>query len=155
MKAIFAVNSINGFGTGNDMPWPRNRVDLNRFRRLTTGGTVIMGSGTWASDMPKPLPNRRNIVLSTRLEDSRCEVYTNITDMLMNIGEHEDAWVIGGANVLWKMRYIISEVHLTIFNDASTCSITLDTKKYLENFKLVNKETLDDHNYEIWQKSMI
>lgn len=155
MNAIFAVNSVNGFGTGEDMPWPKSTVDLQRFKKLTSGSTVIMGSGTWNSNMPKPLPNRRNIVLSSTLNDDRCDVYRNITDMMMNVRQDEPKWVIGGAKVLWMLRFNIQKVYLTKFNDTSESLVKLDVEKYLENFKLVESENFDDHIFEVWHNSMI
>lgn len=155
MNAIFAVNSVNGFGTGDDMPWPKSMVDLQRFKKLTSGSTVIMGSGTWNSNMPKPLPNRRNIVLSSTLNDDRCDVYRNITDMLMNIRQDESTWVIGGSKVLWMLRPNIQKVYLTKFKDTTDCDVKLDVIKYLENFKLVESEDHGDHMFEVWQNSMI
>ncbi len=155
MNAIFAVNSVNGFGTGTDMPWPRSSVDLQRFKLLTTDKTVVMGSATWNSNMPKPLPRRRNIVLSSTLVDDRCDVYRNITEMLMHTSQDESLWVIGGANVLWTFRPMISVVHLTRFKDATPASVHLDTNKYLKNFILVESNTFDDHSYEVWHNTMI
>jgi dihydrofolate reductase len=152
MKAIFAVNSVNGFGTGDDMPWPRSSIDLKRFKDLTSGATVIMGSATWNSNMPKPLPGRRNIVLSKSLVDNRCEVYNNITDLLMNTDKSEECWVIGGARVLWALRPNVMEVHLTIFDDTSRATVTLDPQKYLDGFRLMFKEKYDNHQYQIWKR---
>lgn len=152
MNAIFAVNAINGFGTGDDMPWARSSIDLQRFKQLTTGATVIMGSGTWHSNMPKPLPNRRNIVLSTGLVDDRCDVYTNVTDLTMNLHKTENAFVIGGAKVLWMLRMFIDTVYLTRFNSMDTCSITMDTSKYLADFSLVSSEDFGDHTFETYKR---
>jgi dihydrofolate reductase len=155
MNAIFAVNSVNGFGTGTDMPWPKSTVDLQRFKKLTSGGTVIMGSGTWNSNMPKPLPNRRNIVLSSTLEDDRCEVYRTTTDMYSHIKMEEKVWVIGGANLLWSLRPAIERVYITRFDDATKSSVTLDTEKYLKNFILVRSERFDDHSFQVWHTTML
>lgn len=155
MNAIFAVNSVCGFGTGNDMPWSKSTIDLQRFKKITNNSTVIMGSGTWNSNMPRPLPNRRNIVLSSTLNDDRCDVFRNVTDMLMNISQDEPAYVIGGAKVLWILRPIIQKVYLTKFKDTTDCSVKLDTTKYLENFVLVESEEFDDHMFEVWKNTMI
>lgn len=152
MNAIFAVNALDGFGTGSDMPWERNSTDLQRFKKYTTGHTVVMGSGTWNSNMPKPLPNRRNIVLSSSLRDDRCEVYSNITELLMNIKNNETVFVIGGATLLWKLRNHIKTIYLTRFFSVEKCEITLDTEKYLENYNLTHKESLDNHTFEIYER---
>lgn len=155
MNAIFAVNRVYGFGTGTDMPWPKSSADLRRFKELTTGCTIVMGSGTWNSNMPKPLPNRRNIVLSKSLEDSRCEVFRNVTDLLMNINADEKIWVIGGAKILWMLRYNIHKVFLTRFDDTTRSEVTLDTDQYLQDFKLVKCDKFDDHTFEVWEKCML
>lgn len=155
MNAIFAVNSVGGFGTGVDMPWPKSKVDLLRFKKLTTGGTVVMGSGTWNSNMPKPLPGRRNIVLSSNLHDNRCDTYKNVTDMLMNTHQDETLWVIGGAKVLWTLRPFIQRVYLTKFFDKTPSNVSLDIQKYLENFILAESEQFDDHSFEVWQNTVV
>lgn len=153
MKAIFAVNALDGFGDGDTMPWPRNSLDLGRFREYTTGRTVIMGSGTWNSNMPKPLPNRRNIVLSKSLVDDRCEIYGNITHLLMNLAESEDVFVIGGARVLWSLRSYINEVYLTRFQSSQRSSVTLNTTEYLAGFDRVSSQDHGDHVFEIYRRT--
>lgn len=154
MNAIFAVNALDGFGTGQDMPWPRNSRDLKRFKELTTGHTIIMGSGTWNSNMPKPLPNRRNIVLSKTLKDDRCEVYSNITDLLMHLRKDENVFVIGGAKLLWLLRPYIRKIYLTRFKSVEKCEIVLNTSEYLQYFKLELSNDFDDHVFEVHQRIM-
>lgn len=154
MNAIFAVNSLDGFGSGVDMPWPRNTQDLRRFREITTGHTVVMGGGTWNSNIPKPLPNRRNCVLSTSIVDTRCEVYSNVTDLLMHLKKDEQVFVIGGARILWIMRDYIKRVYLTRIQDFTTCDIILDTVKYLQGFDLQESTAHDNHTFEIYTRKM-
>jgi dihydrofolate reductase len=152
VNAIFAVNSIDGFGIGNTMPWPSSSLDLKRFREITTGHTVVMGASTWLSDMPKPLPGRRNCVLSTTLRDTRCEVFPNITSLMMNLREDEEVFVIGGATVLWSLRFFIKRIYLTKHNSSQRSDITLDTQKYLQGFKLVKWEQLDKLTFDTYER---
>lgn len=152
MNAIFAVNSIDGFGVDNTMPWPSSRLDLKRFKEITTGHTVVMGASTWLSDMPKPLPGRRNCVLSTTLKDTRCEVFPNITSLMMNLHADEEVFVIGGATVLWSLRNYINTVYLTRHNSSQRADITLDTQKYLQEFKLVKWEQLEELSFDIYER---
>lgn len=152
MNAIFAVNSIDGFGVGNTMPWPHSSADMKRFKELTTGHTVVMGASTWLSDMPKPLPNRRNCVLSTSLVDHRCGVYSNITSLMMDIREDEEVFVIGGAKVLWALRPQIKRVYFTRHHSKQKADITLNTDKYLEGFTLVEHEELDNMTLEVYER---
>lgn len=152
MNAIFAVNTIDGFGVGNTMPWPHSTEDMKRFKELTTGHTVVMGASTWLSDMPKPLPNRRNCVLSTTLTDHRCEVYSNITALMMDIKQDEKVFVIGGAKVLWALRPLIKRVYFTRHASKQTADITLNSDKYLEGFTRVSSEVLDNMTVEIYER---
>lgn len=65
MKAIVvAVDKNMGIGAKNDLLWQRDLPsDLAHFKKLTTGGSVIMGRNTFDS-IGRPLPNRENIVVT-------------------------------------------------------------------------------------------
>ena len=65
---IVAVDRKNGIGKNNDLPFPS---DLSFFKETTVGNVVIMGRKTWESLKVQPLPDRINIVVSTRLPDGR------------------------------------------------------------------------------------
>lgn len=67
-KAIIVAYGLDrAIGLGGDLPWKRGLpADLARFKQLTTGGNVIMGRKTFESIGSRPLPNRENIVISTR-----------------------------------------------------------------------------------------
>lgn len=154
MNAIFAVNSVDGFGLGDTMPWPRSSGDLSRFKALTTGHTVVMGASTWLSNIPRPFPNRRNCVLSSTLVDDRCEVFPDITSLMMNLKEQENVWVIGGRHVLLGMRMYIHTVYLTRFKSSMPATITLDTEEYLRGFTLTNSQDFGDHTFDIYQRTV-
>lgn len=63
--AVLAMTDSLLIGSKNGLPWHLPE-DMKRFKELTTDGIVIMGKTTYFSLPPKfrPLPNRRNIVLS-------------------------------------------------------------------------------------------
>lgn len=65
MKSIVvAVDKNMGIGAKNDLLWQRDLPsDLAHFKKLTTGGSVIMGRNTFDS-IGRPLPNRENIVVT-------------------------------------------------------------------------------------------
>ena len=153
MKAIFAVDAIGGFGADGTMPWPHCSADLKRFKALTSGATVVMGSGTWNSKMPTPLPNRRNIVLSKTMADTEgCEVYSGITQLLMNIKQDEDVWVIGGAETLWKLRPQITTVYMTKFKLITRSTVNLAYETFLDGFTLTKTEDFGDHTLDIYER---
>lgn len=64
MKMIVAVDEENGIAKDGKIPWSC-KEDLNFFRFLTFGQTVIMGHNTFRSLGCKPLPKRKNIVISS------------------------------------------------------------------------------------------
>ena len=63
ISIIVAVSEDWGIGKDNELLWHISE-DLKRFKRLTTGKTVIMGKKTWESLPRRPLPGRKNIVLT-------------------------------------------------------------------------------------------
>ncbi|NIW77358.1 MAG: diacylglycerol kinase, partial [Gemmatimonadetes bacterium] len=84
--AIIAAVADNGVIGRDDLPW-RLPEDLRRFKALTLGHPVIMGRRTFES-MGRPLPERRNIVLSTTpgYEALGTDVYRALDDALASIG---------------------------------------------------------------------
>ncbi|MFF2887428.1 dihydrofolate reductase [Paenibacillus sp. NPDC057967] len=95
---IAAMDRNRAIGVRNTLPW-RLPGDLAYFKRMTTGKTVLMGRKTFES-LGKPLPNRRNVVLSrqTDLHLEGCEVIHNLEDAIQMFGE-EDLMIIGGAEI--------------------------------------------------------
>jgi dihydrofolate reductase len=151
MNAIFAVNSSNGFGVGKTMPWPKNTADLKRFKKLTTGHTVVMGRATWESNIPHPFPNRRNCVISTSLNDDRCEVFRDIESFLSTVKPTEKVFVIGGQQLLWNFRPHINVVYLTKFNDTVIDSdVYLDVDEYLKDFELISGELIPGQRFGVY-----
>lgn len=66
MKSIIvAYDRAHGIGADNDLLWMRDLpADLQHFKQLTTGKSIIMGRKTFESIGSRPLPNRQNIVLT-------------------------------------------------------------------------------------------
>ena len=90
------MNKDRVIGLNGDLPWHYS-ADLKRFKRLTTGHTIVMGRLTWESIGSKSLPNRRNIVISRSTVDN-VECYTSINDALESC-EYDDIWFIGGGQI--------------------------------------------------------
>jgi len=62
LSIIVAMSSNHVIGVNNTLPWHLTE-DLKYFKSLTTGHTIIMGRKTYQS-IGRPLPHRRNIVIS-------------------------------------------------------------------------------------------
>ena len=77
------------------------RADLQRFKALTTGNTIIMGRKTFESLPKGALPNRRNLVLTHNQDWSApgVEVFSSLEDALNACEVGEKVFVIGGESV--------------------------------------------------------
>ena len=95
LVVAYARNRVIGRDGG--LPW-HLPSDMQHFRELTTGGTVVMGRKTYASipDKFRPLPGRRNMVLSrdARYRAAGAEVVPSLPAALDACGR--DCFVIGG-----------------------------------------------------------
>lgn len=120
---IAAVAENRAIGFENKLIyWLPN--DLKRFKSLTTGHTIIMGSNTFRSLPKGPLPNRRNVVLSRRdtffdpsQEGERgYDVFPSLESALKSCQPDEEVFIIGGASVYQQAigmadRLCLTEIH--------------------------------------------
>ncbi|MFZ4373906.1 MAG: dihydrofolate reductase [Mycobacterium sp.] len=95
---IWAQSTSGVIGRDGAIPW-RLPEDLARFKKVTTGHTVVMGRRTWDS-LParfRPLPQRRNIVLTRNsgFDAPGAEVVGSIDA----VNTDEQTWVIGGSEI--------------------------------------------------------
>jgi dihydrofolate reductase len=133
--ALIAALAENGcIGINNRLPWHLPE-DLKYFRRLTTGGIVVMGRKTYES-IGKPLPNRTNIVIS-RNPDFTAEGIKvvasldqalELADSMAEINGNDEVFVIGGAQIYALTlpragRLYLTEVAKTVHGDAFFPSI--------------------------------
>ena len=115
MKGILVAVSPEGIiGKDNTIPWHYS-ADLKRFKRLTTGNTIIMGRKTWESLPIKPLPNRRNIVI-TRSSIKDIECFQSIDDALQTC--EGDVWFIGGAGIYEEAMQKADIIDMTLVPDS-------------------------------------
>jgi dihydrofolate reductase len=93
---LVAVSPEGVIGLDGKIPW-RHPGDLRRFKRLTVGTTVVMGRLTWESLPKKPLPDRRNVVLTGRPLEAPpgVDAFPDLPSALASCDG--DVWVIGGA----------------------------------------------------------
>lgn len=120
MKLIVAVDRDWGIGYKGEL-LARVRADLQNFKKLTEGKTVILGSNT-LSTFPggKPLKNRTNLVLhpdiSYKPEGAR--VMHSLTELLSYVQAHaqEDFTVVGGASVYRQLLPFCDVAYVTKFD---------------------------------------
>ena len=102
IKLICAFSKNNVIGNENKLPWNLSE-DLKRFKKLTSNNLVVMGRKTFDS-IGRPLPNRKNIVLSnnSNLEIDGVEVFNSpdeVISLYKEMPEKKDMYIIGGTFV--------------------------------------------------------
>jgi len=156
MKAILACEKNGGIGYQGSMPWPKQSKDLKRFKELTTDTTVLMGRGTWeATGMPKPLPNRKNVVLTTA-PPGTIDVSEADADNVIVVNKIADLpeidWIIGGAGVIGSLWDQIDELHLSHLFAEYECDTSIDLDDLNRDFYCSRSQLNMTHTYEIWKR---
>lgn len=150
MKLIIACDPDGGIGYQNRLPWTNIRGDLPRFKRLTDGQAIVMGRNTWDSLPKKPLPNRINIVVSSKPLEA--EYHNVIRSPDANFDPYDFYWLIGGAKLIESCWKRIGEVHLTRVYDHYSCDTFIDLLYLETNFTRTYSEVFSDHMYQIWKR---
>jgi len=158
LSLIVAKSELTGaIGRNGTIPWSLPS-DLVNFKRITSGQTVVMGRKTYESlpEPCRPLPNRRNIVLTTNSEwvKEGVEVCHSFGDVMDQLGENEETYIIGGERVYWDfllecrflyvtnvLGYVEGDAHFPIINECLFQKVL-----YLNSYEF-NDEN-DSHPYQ-------
>jgi len=99
LSLIVAMDENRLIGSDNQLPW-HLPADLAFFKRTTLGKPIIMGRKTYES-IGRPLPGRRNIVITRDTEFSAegCEIVNDIDAALCSCSDHDELMLIGGASL--------------------------------------------------------
>jgi len=138
LSIISAIGKNNEIGKGNYLLWDLP-ADMKHFRETTKGHTVIMGQKTFES-IGRPLPNRRNIILTLdktfKREDA--EVVYSIEELLSLLEKTEnkdsECFVIGGGQIYRLFLDRADKLYIThvdeSFPDADTLFPVIDMTKW-------------------------
>jgi dihydrofolate reductase len=134
LTIVVAIDAQRGIGINNTLPWHLPE-DLAHFKRTTTGHPIIMGRKTFDS-IGRPLPNRRNIVV-TRSPDWRHDGVEAVTSLDAAIALVRDvpACIIGGAQIFNEAlprvdRLVVTEIAKTF--DCDTFFPAIDPAQWTE-----------------------
>lgn len=112
--AIVAMASNRVIGRDGDLPW-RLSEDLKFFKRTTMGHAILMGRKTWDS-IGKPLPGRRNVILSRSMAAAPegTDLLNSIDDVSQLLAQAEtDVYLIGGAEIYRQLLDQVDEILLS------------------------------------------
>ncbi len=113
LNILVAADENNGIGKDNQLLW-HLPGDLKHFKELSTGHAVIMGRKTFDS-IGKPLPNRRNIVVThqTGLKIQGCEVVHSLQEAIDICKNDDVVSIIGGAEIYRQAIALCDTIFLT------------------------------------------
>ena len=114
LSLIVAISENYAIGKAGDLLCHLPN-DLKHFKELTTGATVVMGKKTFFSLPRRPLPNRRNIVLTRDAAFSyeNTEVAHSIEDLQAMLQADERVFIIGGGEVYKQFMPLVDELQIT------------------------------------------
>lgn len=115
IKIIAAMSKNRVIGKDNQLIWKLSS-DLKRFKELTNGNPVVMGRKTYES-IGKPLPNRRNIIITRNLEYEvdGCEIVSSLEEALLLT--NNNCFIIGGGEIYKQSLEFADKIYLTIVHE--------------------------------------
>ncbi len=112
VSMIVARGTNNEIGKNNDLLWHLS-ADLKFFKATTMGKSIIMGRKTFQS-LPKALPGRKNIVISSdKGFDAPGAVVVTSTEDALKESETEEVFIIGGASIYKAFFPVADKLYIT------------------------------------------
>ena len=134
VSIIVAIGENHAIGKRNQLLWHMPN-DLKHFKDITSGRTIIMGRKTFDS-VGKPLPRRRNIVVTRQdITIPGCEVVKSIEDGLALCKDEDEVFIGGGAEIYKLAMHLTDRSYLTIIHksfDADTFFPEIDKTEWRE-----------------------
>lgn len=145
MKAVVAVDSNWGIGYDNKLLF-QCKEDMRHFRELTAGKVVIMGKNTMLS-LPdiKPLPGRKNIVLSSTLKYwEGFKICQSPTSLIAEIMTHPpgDIMIIGGSAIYTAFLPYLDTVYVTKFHQEMKADKFFPNLDEMDNWVIQHSERM-------------
>ncbi|SJN30637.1 dihydrofolate reductase [Sphingobacterium sp. JB170] len=155
---IVAASKNNAIGKDNKMLWHLPE-DFKYFKRTTIGHSIIMGRKTFLS-IGKPLPERRNIVLSRDLNFSNydVDVANSVSEVLNYCRDEREIFIIGGAQLYEQtlpiaQKILLTRVHTEIQGDAYFPVLSPQEWKLTSSEKHPKDEKhAYDFTFEVWDR---
>ena len=153
LSIVVAMDLRNGIGV-DDKLLCHLPNDLKNFKEITTGHTVIMGRKTYDSLPPKfkPLPNRKNIVISRTVTNiSGCTVLNSIENVKKYIDDDKEYFVIGGEEIYRQLLPYTQKIYLTSIKNTFAEANVFFPNMYCSDWELeiyVSHTKDDKHTYD-------
>lgn len=144
IAGIFAVDECGTMGCDGALPWKHNKDDMHWFQHATFATTVFMGRKTWESLPKRPLPGRKNVVVSSQYLSARNRcLFADLDQRIQEEHKDADVFIIGGAQLLFAARHLMDTVFLTRIPGIYAGDTFIDTDLFLQGFELQNLRNLE------------
>jgi len=155
---IWAQDLKSAIGKNNDLPWYIPE-DLKNFKQLTLNQPIVMGRNTWDSLKFKPLPKRRNIVLTSKNNIESADTFDSLDHLLSDLinKKTKKIFVIGGAQIYKLFWGLATSLHITIISDKCENADTffpfsMDDIK--NDFRLIlSRDLTNSAQYQYWERN--
>lgn len=148
ISIIAAMSENRVIGYKNSLPWSIPE-ELQHFKKVTMGKTMIMGRKTFDSINRRLLPGRKTIILTTNEGETgtEYEVANNIEQAIELAGDVEEIMIVGGANIYREFLPLANKIYLSIINgnyegDTYFPEINYDEWNIIDKSKFERYETL-------------
>jgi dihydrofolate reductase len=113
ISAIVAVAENGVIGKAGKIPW-KIPADWAYFKSTTVGHPIIMGKATYEG-IGKPLPGRKNIVVSNTegYKAEGCTVVNSLPEAIKAAGDNKEIFIIGGASIYEQALPMVDRLYLT------------------------------------------
>ena len=144
VSMIAAVGKNLELGKNNNLIW-HFKEDMKFFKNTTMGHTVVMGRKTFES-LPKALPGRKNIVITSnaQYQVQGATVVTSVEEALQ-IADNEEIFVIGGGKIYAEFLPYADKLYLTEIDaectDADTYFPQFNKSEYIK--EIINYYDID------------
>ena len=154
LSIIVAKAKNNVIGKDNKLIWHLSE-DLKRFKKLTTGHTIIMGRKTFES-LGKILPNRKHVILCNdkqlNIDDENVEIIDDINLLEKYEKSEEENFVIGGATIYKLLMPKVKKMYITQIDkdfEGDVFFPEIDLKEWnIQNIEKGPKDNENDFEYE-------
>ncbi|MFS0645854.1 dihydrofolate reductase [Siminovitchia sp. 179-K 8D1 HS] len=150
---LWAEDENGLIGKNNELPW-RLPADLQYFKETTMGHPIVMGRKTYES-IGKPLPGRKNIILTrdTEFQAEECLVFHSKDELLEWIGQYGSEVFITGGSEIFRLflndadRLYVTKIHSAFEGDTYFPAINWEEWRLIST-KSGQKNEKNPYDYE-------